>query len=63
MIDVWMHCSYYIHMKTVEWNGTNWCLVHWEDVGFLTRRGKIIAALRSKSKLNAECEAMLKGLL
>lgn len=50
-------------MKTVEWDGTRWCLVEWEDVGFLTRKGRIIAPLKSKSKVDAECEAMLQGWL
>lgn len=50
-------------MLTVEWNGTNWVLVKWEDVGFLVRRGRILVSLKSKTKVDAECEAMLKGLM
>jgi hypothetical protein len=50
-------------VKTVEWSGTAWCLVVWEDVGFLARRGRIVKQLRSKDKVDAECEAMLQGLL
>lgn len=50
-------------MKTVEWAGTHWVLVVWEDVGFLTRRGRIVAELKSKSRTDAECEACLQGWL
>lgn len=48
-------------MKTVEWGGTKWCLVQWKDVGFLTRKGNIIATLKSTGKEDAETEAMLQG--
>ncbi len=50
-------------MKTVEWSGTAWCLVLWEDVGFLTRKGRILATLRSARREDAETEAMLQGWL
>lgn len=50
-------------MLTVEWDGTQWVLVKWADVGFLTRKGSIVASLKSKSRVNAECEAMLRGLM
>jgi hypothetical protein len=50
-------------MLTVEWNGTQWVLVKWTDVGFLTRKGDIVASLNSKNRVDAECEAMLKGLM
>lgn len=50
-------------MLTVEWNGTQWVLVKWADVGFLTRVGTIVASLKSKERYDAECEAMLKGLM
>ena len=50
-------------MKTVEWDGTQWVLVKWEDVEFLTRKGTIVASLKSKDRTDAECEAMLKGLM
>lgn len=50
-------------MKSVEWDGTKWCLVQWEDKGFLTRVGKIVAQLKSKQKSDAETEAMLQGWL
>jgi len=48
-------------MKTVEWNGTQWCLVEWTDTGFLTRSGRIVALLKSRAKINAETEARLQG--
>ena len=50
-------------MRTVEWDGTQWCLVEWRDVGFLTRTGRIVQPLRSKDRTDAECEAMLMGLM
>lgn len=50
-------------MRTVEWDGTSWCLVTWEDVGFLTRKGTIVSRLASRDRVDAECEAMLKGLM
>jgi hypothetical protein len=50
-------------MKSVEWDGRQWCLVQWEDKGFLTRVGKIIAPLKSRDKVDAETEAMLQGWL
>jgi hypothetical protein len=48
---------------TVEWDGTQWVLVKWEDVGFLTRKGTVVASLKSKDRPDAECEAMLRGLM
>lgn len=48
-------------MKTVEWVGNAWALVAWADVGHLTRTGRIVAHLKSKDKIDAECEAMLQG--
>jgi hypothetical protein len=50
-------------MKTVEWDGTQWCLVLWKEVGFLTRQGQIIQALKSARREDAETEAMLQGWL
>lgn len=50
-------------MKSVEWDGTQWCLVAWEDKGFLTRVGRVVAPLKSKEKVDAETEAMLQGWL
>ena len=50
-------------MKTVEWNGTQWVLVQWEDVGYLTRKGTVVASLKSARREDAECEATLQGWL
>jgi len=49
-------------MKSIEWVG-HWALIEWQDVGFLVRKGTIVASLKSKSRIDAECEAMLLGLL
>lgn len=48
-------------MKSVEWDGTQWCLVQWEDKGFLTRVGRIVGHLKSKQKEDAETEALFRG--
>ena len=50
-------------MKSVEWDGTQWCLVQWENKGFLTRVGRVVSTLKSKLKEDAETEAMLQGWL
>lgn len=49
--------------NTVEWNGTEWVVVSWRNVGWLTRTGAVVASLKSKGKVDAACEAMLKELL
>ena len=58
---------YTVSMKqipnTVEWNGTEWVVVSWRNVGWLTRTGAVVASLKSKGKVDAACEAMLKELL
>jgi hypothetical protein len=50
-----------VNNRSVEWNGRQWCLIEWEVVDFLTRRGTIMFRLRSRLREDAETEARLQG--